>query len=522
MSERGRDPTPLPRDPRLSFRPPGTSFRARGRGWNERAALLILLALARPLITRAQQVSNVYLEPNEQLFSVLAALNVAGYDAGFGTPDDESVRAEVRSYLESKNAPVVAQLKKFYSEHRVTADPSADFGQFVSLALLVGPPPDFKLTVEETDLPPDAKSVEALLPLLRTFYKQVDLATLWSRVRRRYEAEAGQLSGPVRKALADSDGYLRFPSGNYLGRTYAIHLCLLGLPRQVQGRIYGSNYYLVITASKEPRLYEIRHQYLHFLLDPMALKFAPQIQQRAALVLVAHRAPMLGTDFKDDFSLLLTECLIRSIELRMDKPETLPKTIADLVGEGYILVPNCYTALQEFEKQDASMTVYYQRIVEGIDVKAETHRLETVKFTPKPELPEGQGSRAQSEEERLLDQGDNSIYQAKYEDAKTAFQTVLDKFNPKSERALYGMAIVYSNLRKPDPAEEYFKKTLEGARDLRLVTWSHIYLGRIYDLEGQRKQALLEYHAASLTAAAYPGALRAVQSGLSAPYGSKE
>src|SRR6266567_2522219 len=525
MSEWGRDPMPRLRDdPRLSYRPPCPPSRARRRGWIARAALLILLALAHPLITPAQQLSNVYLEPNEQLFSILAALNVAGYDAGFGTPDDDSVRAEVRSYLESKNAPVVPQLKKFYSERRETRDPSADFGQFVSLALLVGPPPDFKLTVEETDLPPDAKSVEGLLPLLRTFYKQVDLATLWSRVRRRYEAEAGQLSGPVRKALADSDGYLRFPSGNYLGRTYAIHLCLLGLPRQVQGRIYGSNYYLVITASKEPHLHEIRHQYLHFLLDPMALKYAPQIQQRAALGLVAHRAPMLGTDFKDDFSLLLTECLIRSIELRMDKPpkETLPKTLADLVGEGYILVPYCYTALQEFEKQDASMTVYYQRIVEGIDVKAETHRLETVKFTPKPELPEGQGSRAQSEEERLLDQGDNSIYQAKYEDAKTAFQTVLDKFNPKSERALYGMAIVYSNLRKPDPAEGYFKKTLEGARDLRLVTWSHIYLGRIYDLEGQRKQALLEYHAASLTAAAYPGALRAVQSGLAGPYGSKE
>ena len=131
-------------------------------------------------------------------------------------------------------------------------------------------------------------------------------------------------------------------------------------------------------------------------------------------------------------------------------------------------------------------------------------------------------SEAQSEEERLLDQGDNFIYQAKYEDAKTVFQTVLDKFNPKSERALYGMAIIYSNLRKPDPAQEYFKKTLGLARDLRVVTWSHIYLARIYDLEGQRKQALVEYHAASLTAAAYPGALRAVQSGLSAPYGSKE
>ena len=94
--------------------------------------------------------------------------------------------------------------------------------------------------------------------------------------------------------------------------------------------------------------------------------------------------------------------------------------------------------------------------------------------------------------------------------------------SPRSERALYGMAIVYSNLRKPDPAEEYFKKTLALARDLRLVTWSHIYLGRIYDLNGERKKALVEYHAAALTAPAYPDALRAVQNGLARAYGSKE
>jgi tetratricopeptide repeat protein len=487
-------------------------------------ATILFSALASAPPASAQQPSNVYVESNEQLFDILAALNVAGYDAGFGTPEDDRVRAGLRSILEAKSIPVVAPLQKFYAAHRVANDASADLGQYISLALLTGPPPDFKLTVEETDLPPDAKSVVGLLPLLRTFYKQADLASLWVRAHLRYETEIEQLTGPVRRVLADTDGYLRFPSGNYLGRTYAIYVCLLGLPGQVQARIYGSNYYLVATASKEPRLYEIRHQYLHFLLDPMALKFAAEIQQRAALGFIAHQAPMLGTDFRDDFSLLLTECLIRSIELRMDKPskETLPKTLADLVSQGYILIPYYYTALQAFENQDASMTVYYKQMVEGVNVKTEDQRLANVKFAPRPEPPKGEAAQALSEEERLLDQGDNFIYLSKYDDAKTIYQTVLQKFNPQSARALYGMAIVYSNLRKPDPAEEYFKKTLESARDLRLVTWSHIYLGRIYDLNGDRKKALVEYHAAALTAPAYPAAIAAVQNGLARPYGTKE
>jgi hypothetical protein len=59
------------------------------------------------------------------------------------------------------------------------------------------------------------------------------------------------------------------------------------------------------------------------------------------------------------------------------------------------------------------------------------------------------------------------------------------------------------------------------ARGLRIVTWSHIYLGRLFDLEDRRKDALDQYRAASITAAAFPQALRAVQSGLAQPFGSK-
>lgn len=90
-----------------------------------------------------------------------------------------------------------------------------------------------------------------------------------------------------------------------------------------------------------------------------------------------------------------------------------------------------------------------------------------------------------------------------------------------NERALYGMAVVYANTRKPDLAEEYLLKSVETAHDLRIVSWAHIYLGRLYDLRGNRDAALAQYHAAALTAAAYPLAARAVESGLAQTFGSK-
>ena len=120
----------------------------------------------------------------------------------------------------------------------------------------------------------------------------------------------------------------------------------------------------------------------------------------------------------------------------------------------------------------------------------------------------------------MLDQGDNQFFQGKYLEAKAAYHAVLENDDPKSERAIYGMAVVYANLRKPDLAEEYFEKALSTAHDLRIVTWSHIYLGRLDDLNGKRDAALSQYHAALVTAAAFPMALRAAQSGMETPFGS--
>ena len=484
------------------------------------AFLAVLMA---PAPARSQSAGNVLLESNEQLFCVLAALNAAGYDAGMGTSDAGDTRRMVREYLEAQNAPILPELKKFYAQHRVQDDPSKELGQYISLALLVGSPPDFKLTVAENELPPDARDVAGFLPLLRTFYAQAKMLVIWSHVQKQYDAAVARYTDAVRQSFVLTEAYLRFPAGGYLGRTYAIYIDLMGAPEQVHARIYGLNYYLVVTPSQDLKLSEIRFQYLHFLLDPMAAKYGGEINQKSMLTSYAHQAPMLGLDFKDDFGLLVTACLIRAIELRMDKVPAAEaqKKLDEMTSQGLILIHYFYEALLVFEHQEASMTVYYKPMILAIDPKVENRRLFPVHFATRPPAPVTKAAPAKSEEEQLLDQADDQFFQGKYLEAKTSYHAVLEKDDPTSERAIYGMAVVYANTRKPDLAEEYFQQALSTAHDLRIVTWSHIYLGRLDDLNGKRDAALAQYHAALLTAAAYPMALRAAQSGMQTPFGSQ-
>ncbi len=67
-------------------------------------------------------------------------------------------------------------------------------------------------------------------------------------------------------------------------------------------------------------------------------------------------------------------------------------------------------------------------------------------------------------------------------------------------------------------ARNYFQQALDVAREPKVVAWSHIYLGRIYDLEEDRAAAIDQYHAALNAGSSLPEAKAAAEHGLERPY----
>ncbi|HEY4682822.1 MAG TPA: tetratricopeptide repeat protein [Candidatus Acidoferrales bacterium] len=85
-------------------------------------------------------------------------------------------------------------------------------------------------------------------------------------------------------------------------------------------------------------------------------------------------------------------------------------------------------------------------------------------------------------------------------------------------RALYGMAVMATLNKDAEQAKEYFQRTLQRAREPRLLAWSHIYLGRIYDMEDRRELALSEYRAALAAGDPSEAVRSAAHRGLEKPF----
>jgi hypothetical protein len=68
-------------------------------------------------------------------------------------------------------------------------------------------------------------------------------------------------------------------------------------------------------------------------------------------------------------------------------------------------------------------------------------------------------------------------------------------------------------------ARAYFERALATAHEAKVIAWSHIYLGRIFDLKENRDAAMNEYRAAlSAAGTAIPEAKLAAERGLESPY----
>jgi hypothetical protein len=491
----------------------------------------------------------VSLQSSEAMFDIAVALNACGYDDGLAESDP--VRMRVRDQVNQATQQSAEaredrdKLCSFIDQHRL-ANSGRDLAQYVSLGLYLTAPPDLTPSVDLEDMPPEATQVVEIAPLLRAFAHSAELHVIWVENRPAYDEIENKLHDPLTRMIVETNVYLKMPASSYDDRRFLVVVEPLLTPGSTNARVYGPDYVVITSpANGSIRMQDVRHTYLHYEIEPLLYARASSLDRLLPVLKAVSDAP-LDFVYRSDIVALVIECMIRAIEARtMDTgfqefkiPPNVPRSelesydrqrnaslqkiaavrqesVNQSMAQGYVLTQYFYDQLIPFERTPVSLKESIGEMVYGMEVDAQIHRARQVQFVQ-------QGSsdvvRHAPRQLRGLDLAEMELMKGDAAGAGLLAKQAIDQKTPEPDRANFILARVDLMNGKIDDAESAFRETVRLSKDPRMLAWSHIYLGRILDVQDERDNAVTEYKAALTVRDGQPDTKSAAEKGIKQPF----
>ncbi len=430
--------------------------------------------------TRTAPQSTVSVDGSEAMFTTICALLAAGFESNVSSDNWTAFRAQMRERLRQQQGPAVEAVREFYRHHELR-DPGATLSRYLWFGLVSGPAPAFQPVLRRDELPPEVIALFAII----------------------VEPLVGRITNV---------------------------------------RNFGDHYALVLSGGEEIPTDVVRHAFLHFLLDPLPLMYPHVTAVKHALFEKAATAPRIAPELKDDFASYFAECTVRAVELKLKRmsPGEREAAMTRDDEDGYVLVKPLFGALPKFENSEPSMKLFFPDLVRAIDTGAEAKRLTAVKFAPaETAKPEDEAASEEVARRRNaapttvpndaeviteLTEGERRIAEKNPRAAEASFQKVLTKY-PDQARAWYGIGLVALLDHDAARAKQVFGRLTAGehaaTQDPMVLAWSHVYLARIFDDEGNLEVAKMEYQSVLSVEGGPEQAKLAAQKGLAAFGGDK-
>jgi tetratricopeptide (TPR) repeat protein len=251
--------------------------------------------------------------------------------------------------------------------------------------------------------------------------------------------------------------------------------------------------------------------------------------------------------YKSEIVPLITECIIKAIEAKtmdvgLPKPQrpTVVRERADLerydaemstyerdaegvrrktvaldVRQGWVLVDYFYDQIGQMEKESVSLKEDIGQMVYGMDVDRERHKDQQIVFLPQSSRDVLRRAPVQLTGLQLAEM---KIFKGDLAGASEIANKVLADPAGDHAQAHYVLARVNLMQRQPGAAIGDFQQVLVASKDPRTLAWSHIYLGRLYDVNQERQKAIAEYQAALTVRDSRPDTKAAAEQGLKQPF----
>jgi tetratricopeptide (TPR) repeat protein len=279
---------------------------------------------------------------------------------------------------------------------------------------------------------------------------------------------------------------------------------LLNASGVVNARNIGTNYVLLVGPSRTDRkpLRSVRHEYLHFLLDPLFSKYVAYLPEEGSFMKLVTAQPTALTIYRQNFKLMVTESLLQMVELRLDQQpdERQQAAVVAAYDQGLILAPYFWDCLCNFEKGTESLPEIFQTLIEEIRWEDESKRGESVaalrrRVESANARAEGSAAKtgARAETRSLLSEANRLLAAREFDKARGILEKVVQS-DPGSASALFGLAQIASKEQSADRALELYEQAAANAgEETWIAAWSFVHRGNIYLALDEPEKARAEW-----------------------------
>lgn len=447
---------------------------------------------------------NLRFQLDARVFAVMAAVHAGGFDPEATAATPNPVPGLVRERLAGIGSDLRERLVNFCKARDSEEDPAGRQAKYVSYALLLNGPPDFSIAYKPDQLPAGVRQMLGFESLVAELWHAGDMGSLWEEVRPFYAREIEGYRPLIREMIIGTLQYMRTEPRVSLDRQVTFIPDLLNAQGLVNARNIGPNYVLVVGPSRTDRkpVRSVRHEYLHFLLDPLFSKYVAYLPEEEPFMKRVNEQPAAPGIYRQNFKLMVTESLLQMVELRLDRQpdERAQAALLAAYDQGLILAPYFEASLRRFEKGAGSLPEIFQAMIEGIRWEVESKRGESVAALRRQvEVWNAQAketaARAESRAEirGFLSEANQLLVTHEFGRARELLEKVLQS-DHENAGALFGLAQIASREQSAEKALDLYERAAANARDESwIAAWSYVHRGNIYRALDEPEKARAEW-----------------------------
>jgi tetratricopeptide (TPR) repeat protein len=343
---------------------------------------------------------------------------------------------------------------------------------------------------------------------------------------------------------------------------------ILNQKEDILARRVGDDYIVIIGPARSPSADSVRQAIIRFVIDPMVERhLKTSLEFKDPIAKLVAGVPTASKEYTNSVYLVIRESLAQATEARLRRINSIASRgtysednavfdLAQAYLRGAVLSFHFYESLAGFEKVGIGIEDFFDHMVANAKFDREAARAR--EFEPvvaRVSASRTKSSRPSSDSEGAAAEAvigamgakvlksDDLIRQKKFGDARAILDEVL-AVEPNNARALYGMAQVVTQMASAaelDPkadendriqmqhdrlerAIKLYRRAIENASkdsERWLIQWSHVSLGRVFDFQEFRADALSEYEKAIAMGDVPNGAYKEALEGKQRPYGNK-